>query len=78
MPSRYAEIAIATLALGLEPADRQPFQEAAERALASLPTEGDGAAYCAIESVWSRYFKPPPHNAPKNRGRSSRLQIVKA
>jgi hypothetical protein len=62
MSNLDAEALISRLSGGLAPADREPFRQAAENALATAPEcsgGGEGAIYRTITKIWRQYFHPP-------------------
>jgi hypothetical protein len=48
------------LSRSLEPADPEPFQRAAEAALAAIPPAMTGTIHRTVEEAWVRFFKPLP------------------
>ena len=61
MFSPGTEDLINRLERALELADREPFREAAEAALAAMPPEcrGPGADYRRVAPIWRDHFHPP-------------------
>ena len=61
MLSPGTEDLIARLSASLEAADREPFRQAAEAALAEMPPEcrGPGADYRRVAPIWRGHFHPP-------------------